>query len=165
MSLRRHDQRQCYLEHHEYQSYFIIDSVTVGTDVSLTVTPGGIVKFNSGRSLIVNGALRILGTDGNQVYLTSYRDDTVGGDTNGNGATTGARGDWRMIQFTDFSNDATSLIDHAEIRYGGFYDSYGTDYGAITLSSASPTIQNSTIIQSEYAGILATCVNTHIRLQ
>ena len=38
------------------------------------------------------------------------------------------------------------------IRYGG--EVTGTDFGAITITNASPTIQNSVITQNEFAGIL-----------
>ena len=44
--------------------YFIRDIIAIGTDKTLTVTPGVIVKFDIGKSCIVNGnnsALRMLG--------------------------------------------------------------------------------------------------------
>jgi len=59
---------------------------------------------------------------------------------------------WTRIQFNDSSDDVNSLIDHTIIRYGGQLP--GTDYGVITLVSASPTIQNSTITENAFAGIL-----------
>ncbi len=124
--------------------------VVVPSGVTLTITGGTIIKFASLRSLIVDGALSVEGTVFNPVYFTSYRDDAIGGDTNGDGASTGAPGDWYRIQFNDTSDDATSQIDYAVIRYGG--DSY-YDYGAITLVDASPTIQNSIITQNEFSGI------------
>ena len=134
-------------------TYYIRDAIAIGADKTLTITPGVVVKFEIGRYLLVNGnnsALRGLGTSLSPVTFTSLRDDTVGGDTNNDGSTTGpARGDWIEIQFADNSNDAASLIDHALIRYSG-----GTTccsyvyYGAITLLGASPTIQNSTIRDS-----------------
>jgi hypothetical protein len=124
--------------------------VVVPSGVTLTITEGTIIKFASFRSLIVDGALNAQGTVFNPVYFTSYRDDSIGGDTNGDGASFGAPGDWYRIQFNDTSDDATSQIDSAVIRYGG--DSY-YDYGAITFDNASPTIQNSTITQNEFSGI------------
>lgn len=48
-------------------------------------------------------------------------------------------------------NDTASLIDYAVIRYGGCCV-YG---GAVTLLNASPTIQNTSISDSQYHGIYA----------
>ena len=133
-------------------AYFIIDDISVENGATLTINPGVVVKFNNSKSLLVQGTLRVLGTAGNPVYLTSGRDDAVKGDTNNDGSTAPSPGDWRRIEFQDGSDDANSLIDHAVIRYGGGTNYYD-NYGGITLVSASPTIQNSTITASQYYGI------------
>lgn len=121
--------------------------VAVVTGVTLTIAEGAIVKFKLGTTLYVDGALRVEGTIANSVYLTSFRDDTIGGDTNGDGgATTPAWDNWRGIEYRAGSDDGTSLIDHAVIRYGGH------DYrGNITLIGASPTIQNSALTDGYHA--------------
>ncbi len=127
-------------------SYIIIDDVVVGTGNTLTIEPGAIVKFEIGKKLFVDGALRVLGSSPDTVYFTSIRDDAVGGDTNGDGAATNPDWDnWRGIEFRDSSDDGNSLVDHAVIRYGGYGNS-----GNINLTSASPTIQNSTLTESYY---------------
>jgi uncharacterized repeat protein (TIGR01451 family) len=133
--------------------YYIPDgnSFTIALGNTLTVAPGVIVKFDTAESIFVSGALRVLGTAEDPVYFTSYRDDTIGGDTNGDGASTGSRGDWRRIQFNDTSDDASSLIEYAIIRYGG-----RDNYGAITLDGASPAIRRTELRESYYAGIRAT---------
>jgi hypothetical protein len=135
-------------------TYYIIDSITIAMGKTLTVSPGVVVKFGNARSIIVGGALRILGTAIDPVYFTSYRDDTIGGDTNGDGASSGVRGDWHTIRFEDTSDDLTSLIDHGVMRYGGDSASYNR-YGVITLRGASPVIQNSLITDSQYCAITA----------
>jgi hypothetical protein len=138
-------------------TYYLRNDVSIGSDRTLTVAPGVVVKFGMGRSLLVNGnnsALRALGTASDPVYFTSMRDDTVGGDTNNDGASSlPARGNWSRIQFGENSDDANCLIDRAVVAYGS-NESYGY-HGAIELLSASPTIQNSTIRDSLYYGILA----------
>ena len=75
-------------------------------------------------------------------------------DTKGDGASNGVQGDWYDIRFTDTSDDTTSIIDHAVIRYGG--DSYSVNRsGGISLVDASPLIQNSALYENQYAGIFA----------
>jgi hypothetical protein len=104
--------------------------------------------------MYIDGTFRVLGTSSDPIYFTSLRDDTIGGDTNGDGGgSTPGRGNWRRIEFRDSSDDANSLIEYAEIRYGGDDVYAGPNYGAITLIDASPTVQNSTIVESEAYGI------------
>ncbi len=123
--------------------YYLLGNVSIVPGVTLTIEPNVIVKFTSFGSLIVQGTLRVLGTTNERVYFTSPYDDTLGGDSNGNGATNPNPGDWLRIEFQDSSSDANSLIDHAEIRYAG-----RDGYGAITFVDASPTVQNTTITDS-----------------
>ena len=122
-------------------SIVLLGTVYVGTDKTLTIQPGVVIKFDVAQGLYVDGSLRVLGTAGLPVTFTSIRDDSIGGDSNGDGgATTPFWDNWRGIEFRDSSSDTTSLIDHAMIRYGG------RDYrGNITLTSASPTINNTSL--------------------
>ncbi len=95
-----------------------LGSFTIASGKTLTVDPGVVMKFNStSAGLIVNGNLDIEGTSTNEVYLTSLKDDSAGGDTNADGtSTTPAKGDWYNIQ----SNaGASTTIRNAVIRYGG----------------------------------------------
>jgi hypothetical protein len=119
--------------------YFIISDIYVGAGYTLTVEPGVIVKFQGGRALFVNGALRALGTTASPIYFTSLHDDAVGGNIDG-GSTLPGKGNWCGIRFNDSSIDATSLIDHSVVRYAGC-----SDYGNIHLTSASPTIKNTVL--------------------
>lgn len=143
-------------------SYFLRGDVSIPASYSLTVAPGVVVKFDFGASLSVNGTLAVSGTVDDPVYFTSLRDDTIGGDTNGNGSSTGARGDWKWIKITTSSED-TALINHAVIRFGG---DDGDHLGALDVGDSSPTVQNTTISQNAFAGLSVknavpalTCVN------
>jgi hypothetical protein len=114
---------------------------------TLTVLPGVVVKFNDLQHLTIDSSLQVLGTGIEPVYFTSMHDDSIGGDTNGNGsATTPSPANWASIHFRQTSDGANSIIDHAFLRYAG----YGST-GNVTLTSASPTIQNSQLTDGVFA--------------
>jgi RHS repeat-associated protein len=117
--------------------YIINGGLIVGTGVVLTAPAGTIVKFTSG-SLTVNGGLVANGTAAKRIVFTSIHDDSVGGDTNNNGAESRPLpGNWSAIAFTASSLSSTSLT-YSDVLYGG-----------VKVTSASPTIANNVIA---YAG-------------
>ncbi|UCG25752.1 MAG: hypothetical protein JSW55_07125, partial [Chloroflexota bacterium] len=112
------------------------------------------MKFAENVVLGSEGSLKIQGTSNNPVYVTSLKDDDIGGDTNGDGSVTWPeKGNWGHIVFLDDSLDGQNLIEHAVVRYGGYFHNYGDLFyddcfsceylGAIRFDSASPTIRNS----------------------
>jgi len=72
--------------------YIVQHDITVVAGATLTIEPGVIVKLNfTGNSSIeagifVYGAIKAEGTSADKIYFTSLEDDSIGGDTNGNGS-------------------------------------------------------------------------------
>ncbi|MCD6519861.1 MAG: hypothetical protein J7M05_08070 [Anaerolineae bacterium] len=89
-----------------------------------------------------------------KVYFTSLKDDTLGGDTNGDGeASTPQKGDWgAIIFFKDSSQDALCFMHDFEIRYSG-QSREGNWVGAILLHNASPYLHAGQFIENYLNGI------------
>jgi hypothetical protein len=95
--------------------YVVDNGVTVQASAILTIEPGTIVKFSSSNTqLMIQGVLTAIGNPGNEIVFTSLQDDSVGGDTGGDGLTVGAPGQWYSV---NVSGSAT--IWHADFRFGG----------------------------------------------
>ncbi|WP_129633530.1 hypothetical protein [Candidatus Oscillochloris fontis] len=116
--------------------YILQGDVTINTGVTLTIQPGTVIKAGLNESIFVHGTFNANGTLQNPIYFTSENDDTICGDTNGDGTTTiPAANDWGVIEFEDGSNNTSSLT-RAVLRYGGYGNPYGN--GAIFNSPYAP---------------------------
>jgi len=130
-------------------------NTTVAAGAKLTIEPGAIVKFRDGYSyLYINGELDARGTSESPIYFTSYKDDTVGGDTNGDGDKTSPDvGDWHNISIGR-DNAATVIMNYCVVRYGSGNYYAGTNDAMIHVSNNSDvTITNSEITNSRTTGI------------
>jgi parallel beta-helix repeat protein len=97
--------------------YVINSDLTINNGATVTIQAGTVVKLETYSDIIVNGVLDAQGTSLNPVVFTSYRDDTYGGDTNGDGAATSpAPGNWGYIRL----NNAANTLQYTRIRYGGY---------------------------------------------
>lgn len=115
----------------EGSPYVIDGTVSVGTGRTLTLLPGTVVKFfpttedpvdptsfNFSMINVSGGRLVADGTAAKPIVITSYHDDTVGGNTNGAGRAP-ARGDWYHVRFSGGIDTPVSVMDNVSVRYGG----------------------------------------------
>lgn len=137
--------------------YILTGDVTIPSATELTIAPGVVIKVQDDRSLLVNGKLTAVGTNSQKIVFTFWADDTIGGDTNNDGAATTPNPNdtvlvWGRIRFGDSSDD-TSVIDNAIVRYAGNINCCEISLAAIEIVDASPTIRNSQISQNRRYGI------------
>ena len=138
--------------------HLVTANIAVAAGVSLTIDPGTIVKFNPGTSISVNqGILVAAGDASNKIVFTSYRDDTVGWDTNGDGLSQGQPGDWNRIYLNQAvacehqpcePEDIGTELKNCVVRYGG-----SGNAGALYMNGSDISVVSSEISDSSSYGI------------
>ena len=122
----------------------------------LTLQAGAVVKV--GNVMLQACDLDILGTESQPVIITSLQDDSVGGDTNANGASSGIPGDWGGVGFTG----SAGTFQNCQIRYAfsGFqhsgsapiivdsFDIRHCSFGLTFSPGGGGVVRNSTIVDN-----------------
>jgi len=134
--------------------YIVTGNVLVSQGATLTIKPGVMVKFDSGRLMQVDGELIARGTETESIVFTSNKPSP-------------APGDWGGTKFTDSSVDATydgagnyvsgSIMQYCTVEYGNGLDMRDSslfidhctirsnDGKGIYVSRGSPRITNNII--------------------
>ncbi len=101
-----------------------LGSIYVPAGSTLTIQPGAVFKMHgyadlydeNGTGLEIAGTLSAVGTADAPIVFTSIYDDAAGGDTNNDGATSPAPGQWTRHRI---DSGGTATFEHVEIRYSG----------------------------------------------
>ena len=108
--------------------------LTIGQDiddrpVTLSVAAGTVIKVPRAKLIqSSSGTLSAIGTAAQPIVFTATSDDSVGGDSNGDGhASAPYRGFWEAIYLRGPGN----AMEHVEVRYAGDTDGDGAGFGAV----------------------------------
>jgi len=97
-------------------AFHIGTNLTIANGGELAVDQGCVVKWAGARQLIVNGTLDLNGTHYEPIVFTHDADDSIAGDTNKDGPSTGSPGAWYNI---DIRSNAVTRFENVLVRYCG----------------------------------------------
>ncbi|MCU0361052.1 MAG: hypothetical protein MUF75_10110 [Bacteroidia bacterium] len=125
---------------------YVVSVNQISVKSTLTIEPGAIVKFkenvfDNAIQVSASGKIYAVGNASNPVIFTSYKDDSRGGDSNGDGnATSPARFDWGGI----IINSNTCEFRYCHFYYGGEGPSPGAAQPSLEFSMFYGTVDHCT---------------------
>ena len=123
-------------------TYMVEGSLSIPAGQTLTIQPGAIVKFDTSSAGIGGpGVLDARGSSGQPIVFTSYEDDSAGGDHNGDGPSSGAKGQWNDLVLSH----ADSVLEHCEVRFAG-------SFNAPAIQMTAPDIRLANVRVRDCAG-------------
>jgi triacylglycerol esterase/lipase EstA (alpha/beta hydrolase family) len=126
-------------------------NLTINPGIKLTIEAGAILKLENRSKINVYGDLEINGSAAKPVIITSIKDDSVGGDTNGDGnESVPAPGSWGKIKI--FGSAAQINIDYAQMKYGGaqeIFPCFADSVFHIASTGNTITITHSQLIDND----------------
>lgn len=134
----------------------VSSNITVPTGGQLTVDQGMVFKFTAGYEVIVtgSGSVDLRGTTYEPIVFTDDADDSVAGDTNGNGPSVGAHASWRGMTINSGAN--ASSLRNVIIRFSG-----SSFVPGLTCSSANTTLESVRVDESFNHGFSLSEVSGH----
>ena len=126
-------------------TYRVSGTLTIASGGSLTIPPGTVLKMEAGASIVVNSGstLNAIGTRAAPITFTSIKDDSISGDTNGDGGNTIPQpGDWEEIK----NNGGTMNLAFVTALYGG-YGQYSNQGDAIIRTANGATTMDSCVVK------------------
>ncbi|MCR9243516.1 MAG: right-handed parallel beta-helix repeat-containing protein [bacterium] len=127
-------------------AFLMATNLTVPLGVTLTVQAGVNLKMVGARQVLIDGTLDCQGTAVEPVVFTDDADDTIGGDSNNDGASTGAVGKWFYLRCNDTSDAST--LTYTEVRFAG-----RSNFSGVDLYTADITMTNCTVSDCQERGL------------
>ena len=125
-------------------TYRVSGTLTIANGGSLTIPPGPVLKMEDKAAIVVNSGatLSAVGTRAAPIIITSIKDDSVSGDTNGDGDKTIPQpGDWEEIK----NNGGVINLAFVSALYGG-YGQYSNQGDAIIRTASGTTTMDCCVV-------------------